>query len=219
MEEIRQRIVNALNAIAGEVNAIAGEQFKKASERLVPILNDLRARYQKLEPREKGLVQIAGVLLGIFLLYNLIYQPLKNLHDGLETRIAAAQRELVEVHHLTEVYSRLKSDLASADKRTVPQGKDFSLFSVLEGTLSKSIGRDKIGSITPADKRISNELMEYAVNVKLTDVNLNQLVDALYEVKSLSVPVVVSNLNLTKRIQNPHSFDVDLTCSVIGRNG
>ena len=90
---------------------------------------------------------------------------------------------------------------------------------MVEGTFSKSVGREKIGSITPADKRISNELMEYAVNVKLNDVSLAQLVDTLYEVKALTVPVVVSNLNIKKRIQNPHSFDVDLLCSALGKSG
>jgi len=209
---IRERLASA-------VQSVVGERLKQISEPLAPVLNDLRARYQKLEPREKILVQIAGSLLTVFLFYNLVYQPIVSMREGLETRIAARQRELVEVRRLSEVYAQLKLDLAAAEKRTVSPGKDFSLFSVVEGTLSKNVGRDKIGSITPADKRISNELMEYAVNVKLNDVSLAQLVDTLYEVKSLSVPVVVSNLNVKKRIQNPHSFDVDLTCSALGKNG
>jgi type II secretory pathway component PulM len=209
---IRERIADAFHAVAGE-------QLKQISERMDPMVSDLRARYQKLEPREKVLVQIAGALLAVFLVYNLVYGPIRNLRESLDSRIAARQKELAEVRRLSQVYSELKLDLAAAEKRTVTTGKDFSLFSVLEASLTKSVGRDKIGSITPADKRISDELMDYEVNVKLNDVNLAQLVDTLYGVKTLTVPVIVSNLNIRKRPQNAHSFDVELTCSAVGKNG
>jgi len=209
---IRERIADAFHAVADE-------QLKRISERMDPIVSDLRARYQKLEPREKVLVQIAGALAAVFLVYNLIYGPIRNLQESLNSRIAARQKELAEVRRLSQVYAELKLDLAAAEKRTVSTGKDFSLFSVLEASLTKSVGRDKIGSITPADKRISDELMDYEVNVKLNDINLAQLVDTLYEVKALTVPVIVSNLNIKKRPQNAHSFDVELTCSAVGKNG
>jgi len=209
---IRERIADAFHAVADE-------QLKQISERMDPIVSNLRARYQKLESREKVLVQIAGALFAVFILYNLVYGPIRNLQESLDSRIAARQKELAEVRRLSLVYSELKLDLAAAEKRTVSTGKDFSLFSVLEASLTKSVGRDKIGSITPADKRISDELMDYEVNVKLNDVNLAQLVDTLYGVKALTVPVIVSNLNIKKRPQNAHSFDVELTCSAVGKNG
>lgn len=209
---IRERIADAFHAVADE-------QLKLISERMDPIVSNLRARYQKLEPREKVLVQIAGALLAVFLVYNLVYGSIRNLQESLNSRIAARQKELAEVRRLSQVYSELKLDLGAAEKRTVTAGKDFSLFSVLEASLTKSVGRDKIGSLTPADKRISDELMDYEVNVKLNDVNLAQLVDTLYEVKTLTVPIVVSNLNIKKRAQNAHSFDVEMTCSAVGKSG
>ncbi len=210
--EIRERIAHAFHAVADE-------QLKLISERMDPIVSNLRARFQKLEPREKVLVRIAGALLAVFLVYNLVYGPIRSLRESLDSRIAARQKELAEVRRLSQVYAELKLDLAAAEKRTVLAGKDFSLFSVIETSLTKSVGRDKIGSLTPADKRISDELMDYEVNVKLNDVNLAQLVDTLYAVKTLTVPVIVSNLNIKKRPQNAHSFDVELTCSAVGKSG
>ena len=212
LAEIRERIARAFHAVAGE-------QLKLLSERMDPIVSNLRARYQKLEPREKVLVQIAVALLAVFLVYNLIYGPIRDLRQSLDIRIAARHKELAEVRRLSQVYSELKLDLAAAEKRTVPTGKDFSLFSVLEASLTKSVGHDKVASLTPADKRISDELMDYEVNVKLNDVSLAQLVDALYDVKTLTVPIIVSNLNIKKRPQNAHSFDVELTCSAVGKSG
>ncbi len=209
---IRQRIVDGFDAVARE-------QLKRISERIDPIRNDLRARYQKLEPREKVLAQVAGVLLGVFFFYNLVYMPIRDMQESLDSRIAARQKEIGEVRRLAQAYSELKLDIASAEKRTTKGGKDFSLFSILEASLTRSVGRDKIGSLTPGDKRISDELTDYEVNVKLNDVSLAQLVDSLYEVKALTVPIMVSNLNIKKRPQNSHSFDVEMTCSAVGKSG
>jgi type II secretory pathway component PulM len=209
---IRERIADAFHGVADE-------QLKRVSQRIDPIVASLRTRYQKLEPRERVLTLVGGALLAIFLGYNLVYGPIQSWQESLESRIAARQRELGDVRRLARVYSELKLDLAAAEKRTVTAGKDFSLFSVVETSLTKSVGRNKIGSITPTDKKISDELTDYEVNVKLNDVNLAQLVDTLYDVKSASVPIVVSNLNIKKRTQDAHSYDVEMTCSAVGKNG
>lgn len=205
--------------ISDKFHLIADEQLKRIAARLDPFVSSLRARYQKLEPRERILTLLASVLLAVFLAYNLIYGPIESWQQSLESRISARQKDLGDVRRLARVYLELKGDLAAADKRTVTTNKDFSLFSVVEASLTKTVGRDKIGSLTPGEKRISDELMEYEVNVKLNDVNLAQLVDTLYDVKALTVPVVVSNLNIKKRPQNAHSFDVEMTCSAVGKNG
>jgi type II secretory pathway component PulM len=205
--------------ISEAFHEVADEQLTKISQRLDPIVSNLRARYQKLESREKVLTLVAGSLLSVFLFYNLVYGPVQSWQASLDSRIAARQRELSDVRRLSRVYSELKLDLVSAEKRTVSTGKDFSLFSVVETSLTKSVGRNKIGSITPSDKKISDELIDYEVNVKLNDVSLAQLVDALYDVKAMTVPIVVSNLNVKRRTQDPHSYDVELTCSAVGKNG
>src|SRR5271167_3819970 len=175
--------------ISDTFHAVADEQLKRVSQRLDPIVGNLRARYQKLEPRERILTLVASVLLAVFLVYNLIYGPIQSWQQSLESRISARQKDLGNVRRLARVYLELKGDLAAADRRTVTTNKDFSLFSVVESSLTKTVGRNKIGSLTPGDKRISDELMEYEVNVKLNDVSLAQLVDSLYDVKALTVPV------------------------------
>jgi type II secretory pathway component PulM len=193
------------------------------NERLRPIITPalaaLIARYKKLEPREKLLVRIAAVIVALLLGYNLVYVPVINLSYGLHDRIDARQRELVEVRRLVQRYQRLKLDLAATEKRTVPTAKDFSLFSVLEQALSKSVAREKIGSITPVEKRVSNQLTEHSVELKLSSVSLGQIVDVLYSLKSLTVPITVSNLHIRRGAQDPHSYDVDMTCITLTRNG
>ena len=160
--------------------------LKQALTRVDPLIAQARGRYQKLEPRERILVQIAGGLLAIFLIYNMVYLPIVSLSSGLEDKIAERQHDLAEVRRLAGTYAQLKGNLINAEKRTVPLGKDFSLFSVVEASMTKSVGRDKIGSITPgSDKKLADGLTEYSVQLKLANVNLAQLIDALYGINSL----------------------------------
>lgn len=188
------------------------------AERLRPVYAQPRARYLKLEPRERLLVRIAAGLLTIFFLYNLIFLPFVNYRNSVAVEIADKQLELQSVRKLALAYARLKTKLSSAERRTVAGGKDFSLFSVLEGPLSREVGREKIVSITPSQGSVSGDLIQYSLDLKLADVNLDQIVDALYGMKTLSVPVTVTSLSIKKNPQNPHSFDVDLTCAALSKN-
>ena len=192
--------------------------LKQAATRVDPFIAQARGRYQKLEPRERILVQIAGGLLAIFLIYNLVYTPIVDLSSGLENKIAERQHDLAEVRRLAGTYAQLKANLAKAEKRTVP-GKDFSLFSVVEASMTKSVGREKIGSITPgSDRKLADGFTEYSVQLKLANVNLAQLVDALYGINSLPMPIGVSNIRIQRRTQDTHSYDVDLTCVALAKN-
>jgi len=193
--------------------------FKQARERLDPLIGQARGRYQKLEPRERLLVRIAGGVLGLFLIYNLIYVPIVDLSSGLEDKILQRQHDLADVRRLAGTYAQLKADLATAEHRTVPRSKDFSLFSVVEGSLTKSVGHEKIGSITPgSDKKLTDGFTQYSVQLKLAGVSLAQLVDALYGINTLSMPIGVANIRIQRRSADTHSYDVDLTCVALARS-
>jgi type II secretory pathway component PulM len=192
---------------------------QQARARVTPLIAQTRSRYDKLEPRERTLVQIAGSLLAAFIAWSFIITPIAGLIGGLDGRIVDREHDLANVRRMVESYSRVKSELAEAEHNTVPQTKDFSLFSVVESTFTKSVGRDKIASITPAaDRKVSGGLVQYSVQLKLTAVNLAQIVDALFSVQSLSIPVGVSNLRIQRRSQDPHSYDVDITCFALGHS-
>jgi type II secretory pathway component PulM len=193
--------------------------LKQAATRADPWIAQARSRYQKLEPRERILVQIAAGLVGVFLLYNMIYMPIVDLSSGLQDKIVQRQQDLAEVRRLAANYAQIKADLASAERHTVPLGKDFSLFSVIEASMTKSVGREKIGSITPgSDRKLTDGFTEYSVQLKLDNVNLAQLVDALYGINALSMPIGVSNIRIQRRTQDSHSYDVDLTCVALAKN-
>ncbi len=208
-----------IDNLSARVRDLIRPLLKQAATRIDPFIAQARGRYQKLEPRERILVQIAGGLLAIFLIYSMVYTPIVDLSSGLEAKIAERRHDLAEVRRLAGTYAQLKANLANAEKRTVPLGKDFSLFSVVEGSMTKSVGRDKIGSITPgSDKKLADGFTEYSVQLKLANVNLAQLIDALYGINSLATPIGVSTIRIQRRTQDTHSYDVDLTCVALAKN-
>jgi len=217
LADLGERIRNTLAPAYSKLRARLAPMIAEEQARLEPYIRQLRARYQALQPRERVLVQVAGGLIALLFLYNFVYSPIVDLGSGLDQRIAERQRDLGQVQRLARSYTQLKHALAAAQHNTVPSSKDFSLFSVVESMLTKSVGRDKIASITPGtDEKLPGGLTKFSVQLKLNKVTLGQVVDALYGVRTLSVPVAVSNLRIERETQDTHSFDVDMTCVALG---
>lgn len=210
----RWRTPAVFNRLRTAVESYAAQ----GTRRLAPYWARGKGWYEKREPREKVLLQIVGVLMGLALIYNLLYLPVVNLRADLADRVDSRKQALVEVRAMMRTHNRLRAELAQTEKRTVP-GSDFSLFSVVEQTLTKTVGRDKIGSITPADHPVPGGLTQYTVDVQLSDISLAQVVDALYGVQTLSLPVSVSSLQIREHGQNSRSYDIEMTCMALGKQG
>jgi Type II secretion system (T2SS), protein M len=215
-------IATLINALASSrpvraLAALIGRAFNPIARRLAPAFSAGRVWYQKREARERLLIKVAGTIGAIFVVYNLIYVPLVDLRQDMQDRVEARQRELVHVRALMRSYDRVRADLSEAEKGTVPD-KDFSLFSVIEQSLDRSVGRTKIGSITPSDRPLPGGFQQHVVDLKLTGLSLPQIVDTLYGVQSLPVPVTVSNLHIRQLSQDSYSYDVDMTCMALGRS-
>ena len=210
IEQLRNRIA--------EIFAPLAPYVAQAREAAGPYLAQAQARYQKLEPRERLLVRVAGAVFGLFMVYSFVYGPIMAWRDAIDTSLETRRRETGQVQQLVETYLERKKALHDAERNTVPIGKDFSLFSVIEKSLTSSVGHDKIASITPApDRKLSDGFVQYSVDLKLQNVNLNQIVDALYGVKSIAAPVAVSSMRVTRRSNDTHTYDVDMTCIALAK--
>src|ERR1700739_1322978 len=219
LERMRKLIGESNGTIGARLSPILRDGIARVRTALAPTIAAARGRYQKLEPRERVLVQVAGALVALFIAFNLVYLPLQGALGGLGDRIQERQHDAVEVAHMMRAYQRLRVDLATMRTRTVAASGAFSLFSVVEQALTRAPGKDKIGSITPAQKAIPGGMTQYSVELKLNAVSLPQVVDTLYGLSALNVPVTVSTLHVTRRSQDSHTFDVEMTCVALGRNG
>ena len=213
-----QRMRKIIGAAADAIGARLTPRLREFRTALAPARASMSARYRKLEPRERVLLQIAGGALALFLLFNLVDLPVQGALGGLGDRIQQRQHDAVEVAHMMRTYQRLRIDLATMRTRTVASSGDFSLFSVVEQALTRAPGKDRIGSITPAEKTLPGGMKQYSVDLKLNELTLGQVVDTLYGLSALNIPVTVSTLHITRRSQDTHTFDLEMTCVALGRN-
>ena len=100
IDNLRARMMDSLRPL-----------LKQLATLIDPYVAQGRSRYQKLEPRERILVQIAGGLLAIFLVYNLIYTPIVDLSSGLQDKIVQRQHDLAEVRIGVDVLGLAGVDL------------------------------------------------------------------------------------------------------------
>ncbi len=209
INNIRARLMNAVAPMLERLSARTESARARAY-----------ARYEKLEPRERLMLKVLALVFGVFFLYDFIYLPIADLNSGLTVKVEHRQHELGEVRGLTQLYLRREAELRLAEKHTLSSARNFSLFSAMESTLTKSVGRDKIGSITPRpDLKLPDGFIQHSVDLQLSDISLKQLVDALYSVGGLAEPVSVSSLRITRRNGDTHSYDVEMTCVAVARNG
>ena len=225
LDRMRNLAVSLLELFARLGTALAGmleplrPLMDRALEATRPARERWRAFYDKREPREKLLLRVAGALLGILFAYNFLYLPIIGLGEDLAARVETRRGDLIEIRNLMATYDRLNREMATAQRRTLPGGPNFSLFSVLEQTLTTTAGRDRIGSITPNDHPVAGGFRQYSVDIKLNGITLPQIVDTLYGVQSLTMPITVTHLEIHQQARDTHSFDVDMTCMALGKDG
>jgi type II secretory pathway component PulM len=200
-------------------DSAATTYLNQAADRISPYYRQLRKRYYKLERRERMLLQVCAAVLALFVGYSLIYQSIVSYTAGLEDEVAARERDLTDVRRMAATYRQVKRELATLEKNTTLPAADFSVSAALSSALNGVVDNDKIGGINPLpNKPVSDQLTQYGAQLRLNGVTLAQVVDALYKIKSIKEPVVVSNVSIRKRAGDSHSYDVDMTCSVLGKN-
>jgi hypothetical protein len=200
------------------LRSAAEPYLERARLAVMPYWRQARQWYERREPREKLLLRGLGGVVAILFVYNAVYVPARGLRDDLAERVAVRQSQVAQLHGMMRTYERLRAELASTQKRTVPAGHDPALFSVLETTLTNSVGRSKIGSITPAEHQLPGGFEQYTVDVKLSEIELPQIVDTLYSLQTLNVPISISNFQIHQHARDAHSYDVDLTCMTLGKS-
>jgi hypothetical protein len=201
------------------LRSVCEPYMARARAALGPYWQQAAEWYEKREPREKILLRLLGGVVTLLFIYNAVYLPAREWSDGLAEQVVTRQQQLMHVRAMMRSYERLRVELASTQKRTVAAGKDPALFSVLEMILTNNVGRAKIGSITPSEHQVPGGFEQYTVDVKLNEIALSQIVDTLYSLQSLNVPITIANLQIHQHARDSHSYDVDLTCMALGKTG
>lgn len=168
---------------------------------------------ERLSPRERVLVAAASAVTILLLLY-VAASALSERRQMLTAQIAASERDLSEMVSLRDRFLRLRAESDAIQRTLARGGTDFSLFSHLEGVAKATVSRERIAAMNPSTRKVSEELQEEDVEMRLSGVSLHELVSLLYRVEKSDLPLLVSRLQMKKRFDQPYLFDATL---VVGR--
>lgn len=171
--------------------------------------------YQRLSSRERTLVGLAGGALLVIGLYTIIWEPLDAGRTLLARRIQTKRTELSEMQKMRESYLDLLTQFELRQGIIKKADPRFSLFPHIEATVGGVVGRDHIQSMNPQNKDIASAYREESVEIKLTAVSLQQLVDLMYKIEKGQQPLRVTRLQVKKRLREPQTFDVTATVSML----
>lgn len=179
-------------------------------------IEPLRQIYDGLAPRERRLV-LGALAVTALVIVGLAVQGVRSARRSIEQRIETKQKQLEQIHQLRDRFLALQteSEQVYVDEATRPP--DFSLFSFLEGIGSRAMPREKITAMNPDTRPIDEEFREESVEMRISGVGLPELVDLLYRVQTGPVPLRVSRLTMRKRFNDPYTFDVTVSVSMLLR--
>lgn len=175
----------------------------------------LLTSFNRLAPRERLLLSLAALSVVIISLYSFVWDPVQSSRELTARRIATKEKDLREIVKQRDVYLDLLRRLEANKAAIAPGDPGFSLFSYLDNTIAQAVGREHVTSMNPSTKNIGNDYQEDLVEIKLTQINLGQLVDLLYRVEKGDRPLRFSRLQIKKRYNDNFNFDVTATVSLL----
>jgi type II secretory pathway component PulM len=153
-----------------------------------------------------GAVTVIGLLL-----YMLAIDPLLQRMAMLDRLIPQKQKELEQLNRLREEYGRLKGQV-DADVRSM--GTNFSLTTFVEKTVLEQVGKSHLAGIKPQPEMPFEQYKEVAVEVRLEQVQLGQIVSFLSGLEQASQRLRVKRLEIKSRFNEPDLLDAAITIAV-----
>jgi hypothetical protein len=161
--------------------------------------------------REKYAIWIAGALISVVILMQVVIFPLVERRQQLNRQIEAQSQTLKEMLALKADYEGTKSIADSERGRIAGRSSGFTLFSFLD-TLAGQVGlKDRIAYMKPSKTTLENS--PYALSVvetKLQNITMKQLTSYLYRIETSDNLVRVRGLSISKTGKQAGTIDAVL---------
>lgn len=168
-----------------------------------------------LAKREKNVLFGGGIFLFILLFYHFAIAPTRERIEILEGRIKAREEDLAEIAVIRDDYLHLKDTIEFVEQGLAARGEDFNLFSFLEGLTIESGIREKLFSMRPRERHVSDYYKESIVEIKLKDIEMSELIDYLYRIENPPQFLTIDNLRLNPQRASPGRIEVSFEVSTL----
>lgn len=171
------------------------------------MMQSFHERWQQLAPRERTIVLIGVIVIGLSLLFVLAVDPLLSTLDRLERQTARKQKDLHELALLSREYAEKYERLAKAESRLPRADTDFSLLTFMEGATTAARVRDRITGMQPQVQSLPQGYQETAVDLRLEGVQLPELLALLVAIDQAPYDLQVRHLKIRPKFDNPVNLD------------
>jgi len=171
------------------------------------MMQALHERWQHLSPRERMIVSIGGIVVGLSLLFAVVVDPLLAQYDRLERQEARKQKDLRELTVLSRDYESKRDRLTKAEQRLPAADSRFSLLTFMEEAAGTARIRDRIAGMQPQVQTLPEGYEETAVDLRLENVQLPELLSLLVAIDRAPYNLQVRHLKIRPKFDNPVNLD------------
>ncbi len=160
----------------------------------------LLTRFNKLNKRERYTIMIGVAFVVVFLIFQLIVEPLFNRTEQKKKTIQAKAAMLNQMQQWQAEYESLNQTANLSKSRFSKRPKGFTLYSFLQQLAGKAGVKDRITYMKPTKKVQKNSPFKLSrVELKLDAITLEQLTAYLYEVETSRNMVEIKKIVISKK--------------------
>lgn len=162
----------------------------------------------ELNKREKRLLQILAVLVGILAVYFLVISPILSIHEHISNEFATNMSKLNSLDKLYDEYreirqsvSRYQSQLNSTQGLTSLIEENAQSANIAK---NKTYNRDRPTVPQGKYKKIS-------ADVRFEGVDINSLLNFIYKMENSGMLVRISYLRINQTVKGRNTYDATIT--------
>ncbi len=164
----------------------------------------------QLAKREKYLITLAAIVIGIAVVIQVAIMPFFNARERYKNNVAAKQKSLEQMVVLRQEYLLLQQGSDTLALRLAKRPKNFTLFSFLEKAAGDAGVKDNIKSMKPSASTGKGPFKESLVEMKLERITLGQMVGYLKLIESPEKLVSAKRVSIQSNKKETQFLDVVL---------
>ena len=167
-----------------------------------------KSGYDRLERRERIFLWCGVIFVACFLVFQGGISPYLEAKQKLEQSLLRKKNDMLEMEILQSQYLDLRERQGEISRMIDQRKPDFSLFTFLEQQANTVRVKNRVTYMKPSTAELDDGFQESAVEMKMEQITLKQLVDFLTRVESLEQVVVVKRLAVQKNKKEADLLDV-----------
>jgi len=169
-----------------------------------------------LQPRERLAVTIAGAVILVFLLFQLVIFPTIDRRDRLKNIIKSNALALQEIKTLQVEYEALTRNTRNMGGRLTRRPKNFTLFSFIDKLSGKTGIKNNIEYMKPSTANLKNSSYTLSmVEMKISALTMDQLTTFLHGVEDDETMVWIKRIAIQKAEKNVGLINTTLQVETI----